>query len=66
MPQPPEDPGRQMAEALVASLEQLKQRLAGGAGADLTQAQRAGELAVEALKTLLPQVTDELSKRPPE
>lgn len=55
----PEETGRQLAEALVASLDSLKQRV-GGPAPDLGQDQRAGLLAVEALKALLPEVTDEL------
>ncbi len=64
MSETPEETGRQMAEALVASLELLKQRVAGGPAADAASALRAGELAVEALKALLPEVADELRPRP--
>lgn len=61
----PEQAGREIAEALVASLELLKRHAGGGAGADPAAQARAGELAVEAMKALLPEVAAELSKRPP-
>lgn len=63
MSETPEETGRQMAEALVASLELLKQRVGGGPGADAASQLRAGEIAVEAMKALLPEVAEEL--RPP-
>jgi len=63
MPTAPEpDPaaiGAAMAEALVANLEKLKQQLGGGADGSPEAQLRAGELAIEAMKHLLPGVIDE-------
>lgn len=59
MSETPEETGRQMAEALVASLELLKRRVAGDEATPASEL-RAGEVAVEALKALLPEVADEL------
>jgi len=56
----PEQAGRAMAEALVASLEQLKARVGGGPQADPQAQLRAAELAVEAMKHLLPDVAADL------
>ena len=63
-PPSPEETGKQMAQALVASLELLKQRVGGGPTADPAAQARAGALAVEALKQLLPDVVDDLRERP--
>jgi hypothetical protein len=59
-PHDPELAGRQLAEALMASLEQLKTKVGGGPDADPAAQLRASELAVEAMKHLLPDVTGEL------
>ena len=62
-PHDPELAGRQLAEALVASLELLKAKVGGGPDADPAAQLRASELAVEAMKHLLPDVASEL--KPP-
>lgn len=57
----PEETGRRMAEALVASLELLKTRVGGGPDGDPAAQLRAGELAVAAMKQLLPDVATDLT-----
>ena len=56
----PEEAGRAMAEALVASLEQLKRSVGGGPAGDPEAQARAAALAMQAMKVLLPEVSTEL------